>query len=1084
MDYKDDFLYEIAPTCYLDLASHELCISDSRFDLHLKPASLKCLDYMAKNYRQELSYEQILDYSGAWDFGVGSEKNVQDAISGIKAGIRLALSKAQSQGMKVPKGYSCIRNISKVGYQFVAKKEPRADANNVQTSSSAHIISTPVAPVSKDNYVLRPGIEADIRESIHANKVTVIRGLSGLGKSELARKVATDQSGFSTIIRLELGNDGTGHFDKLLGSDVSVAGVPDGKDPLQIKKSLLRTAGSECLIVVDNFNDVDNESFLEELVGNTGNASILITSQIQDSTLKEIFQNNRKLSVIAKSAIDLEDEKYQRAEFAPMVFCKHAGLSYYKLTSNEQSSVIRLCEHVANHTMIVAALGCRLKEYGGDVEDILNEMLFSVRECLDQDLVVQLPKDRTYNIKYLTPYEILKRLFNKVLSRTFTEKERQVLGAVILLPIRYRARHELEELVGDLKEAKCSLANSAVNKLVQDGVLKISLVLYPGVQEIIDDYAAQGVIFTQKELLERDYAKEELNLHPLYAQLFSDPEIKFFDKTGMERQGTIAEISTDFAFHLLNNRFVSPNIPQWHDYLSTYREMAEHMGLDKCEKQREASTKNKGWIAVLGYEFAKQARDSILSVILHNHKTLNQEISVTPDDLLNVLGYIPSDEELEEWDCFLNDIFIDPYGDIIPDSEISLSQLHLTPPWQPKHPSLFVVTEGSLGNTLWIVDHVTKKEYCVLNLCNQRHESYRYFKNTEKILAVNGTMERATLVDIMGDPQYLLIPSYIADTIPITTVQYGDLGRCSSVSVKIVCFPSTIKRINQRQRWLGAFLNDPANTRVVFLGETVSIGRRVFHTIPWVAKSVILPEKQVKLEYHSLAQRGLDHVVIPFGSTLEIVLPELMLLAYLDMQGTNCVVLPFREATVYYDANTIFSALRSENWETIEVYDQSGSIPLNWESLFEFLYQHANHMTEHLRIGLDFMIDEDGNIEFSPELIQAKPWIDVYKIRYTPSIPKQCRVYVRDTGANNSNMLPSKEADSMYLGEIIETLRYCLEEARMCIIRRDHCDANGIMQIATELLNLKARIIPAEIKLDILRKIDMLYKMQNINLEQ
>ena len=957
------------------------------------------------------------------------------------------------------------------------KKEPRTDANNAKTSSSAYIISTPVAPVSAGNYVPRSDIEDEIRESILSNKVTLIRGMSGAGKSELARKVMTDRSGFSIIIQLKLGTDGAGHFDKLLDSDVSVAGVPDGKDPLPIKKNLLRTAGSECLIVVDNFNDVDNESFLEELVGNTGNASILITSQIQRTSLDEIFQNNIKLSAITKLVIDLEDEKHQQAEFAPMVFCKYADLSYYELTDNEQSAATRICDYIADHTMIAAALGCRLKEYGGEIEDILNEMLFSVRECLDQDLVVQVPKDRTYSIKCLTPYEILKRLFRKVLSRTFTEMERQVLGAVILLPTRYRAKHELEELVGDLKEAKCALANSAVRKLIQDGVLKSSLVLYPGVH--IDE-GILGVLLSQEYLVENGMAKLELNLHPLYAQLFSDSEIKFLDKAGLERQGPIAELSTDFAFHLLNNRFVSTNIPQWHNYLYTYRELCEYMGLAETDKLKDVSVKNKGWSAVWAKEYGSREIADIRAAIYENHVDMNVDQNVSNSEIEDLF----CDTYYEDWFDLADMEWI---LDDVSDKETDILDKNYTPPiktdspgfepcWKPKHPGLFVVAEGPLGSTLWIVDYVTKKEFCVLNLRNQRRRDYRYFKEEYKCRSAklqDGAMERASLVEFLGGyvPQYLQIPSHIKRFIPIQSIQaLGNGNVMQENEIEMVCVPETVECIGQN-----AFFRTESPRQIIFLGESIAIENNAFNALPATRlERVVLPSSVAKLGCHCFGyQSNLKHIVIPWGTALAIKDPDMGLLALsTQIDGTFFFIMHNCEAEdLYYETNAVISAMNNELLNLPVLYDRSGCVPLDWDRLFDILDNEVMLSVENLKAGIDFTIDERGKIIYSAAIINSDPWKRYSTNHYIFSVPKDCCVYIQNNKQKNFVGAKSEEVDKIYLEDIVAILDNCVGKACDSVNRGDFAEMHNMVGIAKAIINAKSNILPSETVNNILSKI-------------
>lgn len=575
------------------------------------------------------------------------------------------------------------------------KAEGTVDNETEYGANTAKIVSFVVPPVSKDNYVSRPDIERDISLSLHTNKITVICGLSGLGKSELARKVATDETGFSTIIRLELGNDGSGDFDRLLETYVTVVDVPKDKTRLQCIKSILEKADSDTLIIVDNLNDISNSAFLLSLVTSTGNSRILITSQIQKVKLVAFFQKRQ----VSGAVVNLEAEAYQEEGFAPIVFCSYADLEYNSLTDSQQSAVIGICKLVMNHTMIVAALGSRLKEYSDKIGNILADMQSSVLVCLKKSLPVDIPKDLEDD-EYLTPYEILKKLFGNLLSRPFKEIERQILGAIILLPSRYHEREVLEELVGDLKTANCSEAMGAVNKLLSCGILQLN-------------------------------ANRMLELHPLYVQLFSDPQNVFFDEARTQKCGPVAELSADFAFHLLSNEFVSDI-----DFNDFYRLENGYFADDiRSHTQRLiengylstliisnrdwfseiSNTENYSWLYFWNDQYPWLFDCSKLLIAISQNHGIKDHV-YEPEE---VPLFFPTADEAWEKEMELERMASQKSAHKSwPLSKTTISK---------RHRYYEAVAYGRYGRAIFAHDIETKKDWCVVNRSEQRLPANRYF---------------------------------------------------------------------------------------------------------------------------------------------------------------------------------------------------------------------------------------------------------------------------------------------------------------------------------------------------------------------
>lgn len=370
-----------------------------------------------------------------------------------------------------------------------------------------------VTPFSHKNYIPRPELIVSLREKHRKERLVFIRGLPGTGKSELARQYA-DESYFENVLSLELGNDGTGSWEQLI-EEIELSGViVNEKIELEEKKkSLLEKAGSETLIILDNFNSAENASLLSELVRRTGDSKILVTSELGSEVLNE---------VIAGEIIDLEQETdAQKAAFCTKVFCSYSGITILN------DSVFEICALIGNHPLTASLLGTQLRKnlkFGDTAEELLCNLRTSMYDALSHDNLLRIRLDQKQEELIGNSYDILRCVFRNVLAIDFfapnMRRQRQVLGALILLPSKYHHAEQVVELVGDSEH--CREARNAIIWLEEAGILNIAI-------------------------------NNRLVLHPLLRFIFSEPSLG--DKEG----NTIAELSGNFLFHLLRNGFVSKN---------------------------------------------------------------------------------------------------------------------------------------------------------------------------------------------------------------------------------------------------------------------------------------------------------------------------------------------------------------------------------------------------------------------------------------------------------------------------------------------------------------------------------------------
>lgn len=644
-----------------------------------------------------------------------------------------------------------------------SKVYSHANQHPEPSHNSAKIVSHVITPVSKEHYVSRPGIENDIAQSLRANRITIIRGLSGLGKSELARKVTADETDFSTVIRLELGNDGSGDFEKLLDKQVGVINVPSGKDPLEIKKNLLRIADSNSLIIVDNFNDINNQSFMDSLANSIGNAKVLLTSQVSKEKLVSPGFYLNALHHISPSVIDVEAEKYIQKQFAPRVFCAHAGLTYEELSDEELSAICAICNHVTNHTMLVSALGLRMIKYGSLAKSALIRMTGDLEKCMF-NISVKLQKDLKDPIS-LTPYEILKELSSSLLQRKYTERERQVLGALILMPSWthilscQQNTNNFTVFMGDSIEDDLFEADKALQRLHNDGILNLC-------------------------------GNGKIELHPLYQKLFSDASISFCDECGKHQSGPIADLSAGFRQHLLRNACVSLFKDTKLHVFDEVQELLQNLLFTGNEIIIEDIT-DQGWIAFCHKKWLDDySLDEIASIqacIKENHRLIGDGRSMSDTEAKNIFF-----------------------------SDLGKGLLH------PKHPSAFFVVEHEKGRSLWIYDTVDKKAWCTINLQNQRSKENRYYKEGMEYTYTLSESVDASLICffMMHAPEVLIIPDRINDA-PVKVISTS--FKESAGNVELLSIAPTVTHISEK-----AFLWANELRRAVILGKSCSIGPLAF----------------------------------------------------------------------------------------------------------------------------------------------------------------------------------------------------------------------------------------------------------------
>lgn len=456
-----------------------------------------------------------------------------------------------------------------------------------------------IAPFSQMNFVPRPELIATLREAHNKNRLVFIRGLAGVGKSELARHYA--QVGeFETILPMELNVDGSGSWKQLISDlELSGASLADEKSLAAKKRDLLENAGPETLIILDNFNSPDGDSLIRPLIQETGNARVLITSQLGAEALVEIC---------ACEIIDLEQiNSGEEAEFCTKLFCSYAGIT------TPDASVLELCSMIGNHPLTATLLGIQLRKnrkFGDTIDTLLHGLRTSMRKALSNEDSLRIRLGQKRDDLLGTPYDILRNIFCNVLAIDFfvpaKRRHRQVLAAIILLPREFHHTEQIVEMVGDIDH--CREARNAVIWLEEAGILQVD-------------------------------SENRLVLHPLLHSLFSDPSLS-------TDGSTIAELSIPFLFHLSRNAFVSQNeaLAKMPNTFAFGGNARCGIDLSKLEDDFDCSWAIR-WNPLEGY--SENDLQRIERAINSNHESLNLDERITTTELRELLVPAPPNYDLK-----------------------------------------------------------------------------------------------------------------------------------------------------------------------------------------------------------------------------------------------------------------------------------------------------------------------------------------------------------------------------------------------------------------------------------------------------
>lgn len=976
-----------------------------------RPATLLFL--LALNCNRPVSIEKITDY--IWS---GLDKEVSSPrteISKYKKKILNQLNYALAVELpgcdiaqKGNQSFVSLTSQKGVGYKFsINPKYVEYRSRTTRTFNT----NLNIEPISSNNYIDRSEILVDVRNAFAENgthsRFVFLSGLGGIGKSELARSYAKKskaENKFRAIVEL-------GYYDvenpfkeaisrcdrHIISENASIS-----ESELQGEKEQLISSADECiLILVNNFDKFDI-NFLYSLQRYTGNARVLITTRLGGNSGIEEFG----------TVISFDNYTDSQVDFACQIFCKYADIS-----CPEDELVKSIVSHVGGHTMMAAILGRQAKRCNGSLKIILSELDSSVREALKVGGKVLISKDYKAVLpaqEEPTPYNILKVIFCDVLKRKFTERERQIFGAILIVGsnnIDETDAFLLATMVGDLNDdRRCCEAQSAINDLLDIG-------------------------FIQKD-------KDRLVLHPLITQLIIDPELT-------EDGSTIAEISNDFIFHLLNNRFVSEDEDSSHYITSEARRWFSAISTIRDDWFINTSPQNLGWYALMDW-YDTPTSSEHLRQIAHGKQIIQSEQEAYSK--LESSFYLKKTASIQRAINYNHSNLDDE--SIITAKEVD--DMFLDPVFTPKRYGIYFVINYIKGRSLWLYDYCEKKGWCLINCSEQLLPEFRYYQQGVSCRFPNGVPVSAAMVDFVSYhcPRLLFVPSHIFG-VPVTTIKKD----ADNESIEILCLPATIEYIPNL-----ALAYSEKLKACIFLGATCQIGKGAFTSCPEL-NYVCLPSKASYIGGFAFTDcPKLRGIVAPYGTRFDA---QSALLQYAAVSGI------IDENLQYTQTGKNGELLRYNINEILEmgdyvVLDETKTTPINYCEFLLDCQREAERLlkekqfptTIDLEIGTDCFINSTGESFVATESLKEKFPFYGEGVEIASPFPTSCKIVVCDESDLYANS--RKRPVNGHFGASVFVL-HCLYEAKLMERKGNYAVANDYYHMLMALLESRPSLLSEKI---------------------
>lgn len=440
-----------------------------------------------------------------------------------------------------------------------------------------------ITPYSEDRYIEHPGLNNNIRQQFKSKNICFIRGTSGVGKTEAARRYimwdwenAISEDIKKHYIYYKVKNNKP-NINDFLESILYVCPENESysKDALcELKKSHIRMQLSHCVIVVDGYNTHDN-GFLSQLRCISRYANIIITSQITADCLQAVENS---------FIVDMDNiySKENLNTFATAVFCKYGNIN----DINEVDTIKKIVGLLGCHTYACAIVASQYRIHNLNLKNVCAKLEKSLSEYIKEDYNVYINKDG--NVESGSVYQLIDILFDKVFKRSFTDMERRIIGAVKFLNFRNVPckREHIISLLGDALDD--TLCNRSISNLVDENII-------------------------------RSDGNHSLIIHPLMWAFLEEKDL--------------VEFSPDFICHMMANELVQSDCHPFEYFADRAIDIAKMYPGETVDSALEkffssVSDKNKGWILLYGTKYPERFRRLIWDALLSNDNISKENLNL------------------------------------------------------------------------------------------------------------------------------------------------------------------------------------------------------------------------------------------------------------------------------------------------------------------------------------------------------------------------------------------------------------------------------------------------------------------------
>ena len=313
-----------------------------------------------------------------------------------------------------------------------------------------HVVANRMAQPT-DGYVSRPALLSRINEAYQSGaKLVFLTGVTGIGKTQLAQEYAVRYH--SSVLELSLADRSKEEYDwsqLVSGIPVSNADCLSARELNQLRESFLEEADESLLIIIDNFNRLD-QGFLSQLRSRCGGARLLITTQIAESLLD------------AERVIPVRND----ADFCIALIERQL---HRTLQPQERTAAEKLLPDLKSHTMCLKEFAAQVYQDGESFEQRADEVWHDFSKLDVGKVDVWKQDDGRYSG---TPYQIMTQLFLRGVPE-LSQRQKEILAILCRQRGDWVESAYLCELIGDLPERGWREARDALTELIKSNLVQV-----------------------------------------------------------------------------------------------------------------------------------------------------------------------------------------------------------------------------------------------------------------------------------------------------------------------------------------------------------------------------------------------------------------------------------------------------------------------------------------------------------------------------------------------------------------------------------------------------------------------------------